>query len=95
MFHCSPIGLAANVNPWSMERAMFKSPTAKLLKFFEKSRNGWKTKCQRAKERNKRLATQARAVEKSRLVWRQRAELAERELLDLRQELETQKNAAA
>jgi lipopolysaccharide export system protein LptC len=77
-----------------MEQAMFKSPVTKLLKFFEKSRNGWKAKCQRAKERNKRLATQTRAVERSRAAWRQRAELAERELRDLKQELETLKNTA-
>jgi len=76
-----------------MERAMFKSPVPKLVKFFEKSRNGWKSKCQQAKTRNKRLATQTRAVEKSRDAWRQRAELAEGELRDLRQELEAFKNA--
>jgi hypothetical protein len=76
-----------------MERAMFKSPVAKLLRFFEKSRNNWKAKCQEAKERNKRLRTQTRAVEKSRAVWRERAELAENELRDLKRDLEALKNA--
>jgi hypothetical protein len=77
-----------------MERAMFKSPVPKLVKFFEKSRNGWKAKCLKAKERNKHLATQTRAVEKSRAAWRERAERAENELRDLKQELESLKNAA-
>jgi len=74
---------------------MFKSPVAKLLKFFQKSRNGWKAKCQQAKERNKHLATQTRAVEKSRAAWRRKAEFAQRELRELRQELEVLKNTAA
>jgi lipopolysaccharide export system protein LptC len=78
-----------------MERTMFKSPVRKLVKFFRKSRDGWKAKCQEAKTLNKRLATQVRAVEKSRAAWRRKAELAERELRDMRQAGESQKNTAA
>jgi len=74
---------------------MFKSPVAKLLKFFQKSRSGWKTKCQQAKERNKHLATQTRAVERSRAAWRRKAEFAQRELRALQQELAAIKNTAA
>lgn len=74
---------------------MLKSPVAKLLKFFQKSRNGWKAKCQQAKERNKHLATQTSAVEKSRAAWRRKAEFAQRELRALRQELEALKNMPA
>lgn len=72
----------------------FKSPTVKLVRFFHKSRDAWKTKCQEAKRRNKLLANQARAVEKSREYWRQKAESAERELRELRDELEALKNTA-
>jgi len=74
---------------------MFKSPLPKLVKFFERSRNGWKSKCQQAKAQNKHLATQTRAVEKSRAAWRARAESAERELRELRQALPALKNTAA
>ena len=50
-----------------MERTMFKSPLRKLVRFFQKSRDGWKAKCQKAKTLNKRLATQApRGPEKPR-----------------------------
>lgn len=78
-----------------MERTMFKSPLRKLVRFFQKSRDGWKAKCQKAKTLNKRLATQARAVQKSRDAWRRKAESAERELRDLRQVGESPKNTAA
>ena len=71
------------VGRWSA--TMFKSPLRKLVRFFQKSRDGWKAKCQKAKTLNKRLATQARAVQKSRDAWRRKAESAERELRDLRQ----------
>lgn len=70
---------------------MFKSPVAKLLKFFERSRDGWKGKCQTAKSQTKHWANQARAVERSRDVWRNKAEQAERELRQLRQELQALK----
>jgi hypothetical protein len=66
---------------------VFKTPTRKLMKFFEKSRNGWKAKCQAAKVDAKRWANQARAVAKSRDEWRRRAEAQECEVADLRQEL--------
>jgi hypothetical protein len=73
---------------------MFKSPMRKLVKFFRKSRDGWKAKCQEAKKLNKRLATQVRAVEKSRAAWRGKAESAERELWEMKQAVESQKNNA-
>jgi hypothetical protein len=74
---------------------MFKSPVAKLVKFFERSRDGWKAKCQTAKSRSKHWATQARAVERSRDAWRVKAESAVRELRQLKQELEALKSTAA
>ena len=74
---------------------MFKSPLQKLVKFFRKSRDGWKAKCQEAKTLNKRLATQVRAVEKSRAAWRQKAEAAERELRDRKKASEAPKKTPA
>ena len=66
---------------------MFKSPVRKLMAFFEKSRNGWKGKCQEAKGDSKYWANQARAVARSRDLWRAKAETSVRELQDLKQEL--------
>jgi hypothetical protein len=66
---------------------VFKSPIQKLARFFERSRNGWKAKCQAAKAGCKRWANQARAVARSRDQWRRRAEGRERELAALQEEL--------
>lgn len=73
---------------------MFKSPPAKLVKFFHGSRDSWKTKCQQAKCENKRLATQTRAVEKSRRQWKQKAQAARQHARALERELEKLKNTA-
>jgi len=70
---------------------MFKSPVAKLVKFFERSRDGWRAKCQTAKSQTKHWANQARAVEQSRDSWRTKAEAAGRELRQVRQELQALK----
>ena len=56
----------------------------KLVRFFQKSRDGWKAKCQEARAANKRLANQTRAVERSRACWREKAESAQRELRELK-----------
>lgn len=74
---------------------MFKSPVSKLMKFFHKSRDGWKAKCQEAKRANKLLANQTRAVEKSRERWRETALAAQRQLRELEREVEELKIAAA
>lgn len=65
----------------------FSSPTSKLVRFFERSRNRWKSKYMGLKRTNKRLENQTRAVEKSRAGWRERAEEAERRWSRLEQEL--------
>lgn len=73
---------------------MLKSPIRKLARFFQKSRNGWKAKCQTAKVECKRWANQARAVARSRDLWRERAEASAQEVAALQQELaELQKTA--
>lgn len=73
---------------------MFKSPPAKLVKFFHKSRDSWKAKCQEQKRKSKKLANQTRAVEKSREHWKQVAQTARRRITELERELEQLKNAA-
>jgi hypothetical protein len=70
---------------------MYKSPTSKLLKFFPASRDRWKAKCLAAKLRNKKLANQTRAVEKSREHWKQAAQDARQRQTELEQELEALK----
>lgn len=79
----------------AMECSMFKSPVAKLLKFFPQSRDRWKAKCQQAKRDNKKLANQVRAVERSRTHWKQIAKEAQQALAQSQRECEELKNHAA
>lgn len=74
---------------------MYRSPTKKLAAFFEKSRDGWKGKCQSAREQNKLLNNQVRAVEQSREQWREKARQAQQRVRELERELEDLKCAAA
>jgi hypothetical protein len=66
---------------------MFKSPVRKLAKFFQRSRDGWKRKCQSSKTECRRWANQARAVTKSRDEWRRKAEASAREVAALKSEI--------
>ena len=79
----------------AMECAVFKSPLSKLVSFFRKSRDKWKAKCQTAKQENKLLANQTRAVEKSREKWMQVARKAQERVRRLELELAAQKNGLA
>lgn len=65
----------------------YRSPIRKLVRFFEKSRDNWKYKCQEAKKRIKLMGNQLRAVEKSREQWRSRAEQSQQQVRELQQEL--------
>jgi predicted nucleic acid-binding Zn-ribbon protein len=69
----------------------FSSPVAKLVRFFERSRDGWKAKHREVKEECKKLANQVRAVENSRERWRERTRTAERRLAELEREIEALK----
>ena len=71
---------------------VLKSPIRKLMKFFRGSRDGWKGKHHEAKVQCKKLKNQVRAVEKSRQLWRERAEEQERRARELERELEELKN---
>jgi len=74
---------------------MYKSPTAKLLKFFPLSRDRWKAKCQVLRRANKKLTNQTRAVEKSRAHWREQARAAQQRVAQLEREMEGLKCFAA
>jgi hypothetical protein len=73
----------------------WKSPVRKLVKFFQRSRNGWKAKYAAKKQECKLMGNQVRAVEKSRAKWRQAAEQAQRRVRELQHELEQHKKSPA
>ena len=57
----------------------YTSPPRKLIRFFKKSRDQWKAKCQRAKATVKRLENRVRFLEKSKAQWKARAQELEAE----------------
>jgi predicted nucleic acid-binding Zn-ribbon protein len=69
----------------------FTSPMPKLVRFFLRSRDAWKEKCQQAKECLKRVKNEVYALRKSRDEWKEHAKQQEQELTQLRRELEEQK----
>ncbi len=71
----------------SKELTECSSPVGKLLRFFKKSRDGWKAKQHHLKVQCKRQSNQGRAVESSRAAWRERAETAEGRLRDLERQI--------
>lgn len=76
-----------------MEVEMFRSPRKKLLRFFVRSRNGWKAKCQTAKVRVKRLGSRVQKLTDSRDRWKGRAQALGSELARVQAELEALKTA--
>jgi hypothetical protein len=76
-----------------MEPKVYRSPPHKLLGFFEKSRNGWKTKCLTVKRKAKALMNNVVALRKSRERWKALACQYRDEVKRLRQELEQVKNS--
>jgi chromosome segregation ATPase len=62
----------------------YTSPVRKLVHFFEKSRDQWKTKCREAKAQIKLLKNRVRFLEKSRGQWRERVQELESEIARLR-----------
>ena len=71
-----------------MDLNQFTSPVGKLLRFFKKSRDGWKAKHHEEKKKAKLLTNQTRAVEKSRRDWRERACAAEERVAELEVQVE-------
>ncbi len=76
-----------------MDAKTFTTPLRKLARFFKTSRDGWKQKCQEAKQQCKKLINQVRAVEKSRDHWKELARQKEQEMRELKQQLSEDKNA--
>jgi uncharacterized coiled-coil DUF342 family protein len=50
----------------------FKSPTHKLITFFEKSRDGWKKRSDRYKARLESIRSKVRSLERSRDNWKEK-----------------------
>ena len=77
------------------EEKLYRSPTKKLLRFFESSRNKWKAKCLASKRRVKRLLTKVADLQASRERWKNEAKQLRSELAQIRAELDEQKTLAA
>ncbi|AOY59043.1 hypothetical protein [Desulfococcus multivorans] len=63
----------------------YKSPIRKLAKFFENSRDSWKSKCQEAKYKAKMLQNKLRYLEKRKAELNKRVKKLEEELQEYRQ----------
>lgn len=70
------------------ETVAYRSPVSKLVRFFRKSRDQWKEKCQERRRLCRKLSNQVRVVEASRRRWRQEAKEARREAEEARQEVQ-------
>lgn len=55
------------------EPLSYRSPLRKLLRFFERSRDQWKEKCQKAKRENNSLKVRLAAMKESRDRWKAKA----------------------
>lgn len=77
------------------EVKQYRSPTPKLMRFFEKSRDRWKQKCLESKNRVKLLHTKVADLKVSRQRWKDQARSLQRENAQLQAELEALKNAPA
>jgi hypothetical protein len=74
------------------EPLSYRRPMKKLLRFSERSRNQWKSKCQTAKQENKSLKIRLAKVKVSRDRWKAKALSAEESsTVDSSPELETKK----
>jgi hypothetical protein len=68
------------------EQKTYKSPTRKLVRFFNKSRDQWKAKCLEAKAIAKGLKHRIRYLEKSKMAWKTKANELEEELARLKEQ---------
>jgi predicted nucleic acid-binding Zn-ribbon protein len=68
----------------------YKSPPRKIIAMLHEGRDRLRRKYADLKRNLRTAENQVRAVEKSRAVWRQRAEAAEKGLADLKKGLPTQ-----
>lgn len=63
---------------------LYKSPLKKLVKFFEKSRDAWKSKSQEATYKVKLLQNKVRYLEKRKTQLKDKVKELERELKDVK-----------
>lgn len=56
----------------------YRSPLSKLLRFFRRSRDQWKSKCKVAKEENKSLKIRLAKMTESRDRWKAKAQSAQK-----------------
>lgn len=69
------------------ESADYKSPPHKVIAFLKQGRDQLRVKYRELREKLRVAENQARAVAKSRQMWRSRAEAAEAELAELKKTL--------
>ena len=69
-------------------RRRFRSPNRILARFFRKSRDRWKQKCQAVKGDLKRRSNELADVRRSREAWRQKAEEAQAEAKHFQEQVE-------
>ena len=79
----------------STEAKQYRSPTKKLMRFFEKSRDKWKKKCLETKRRVKLLHTKVVDLKASRQRWKKEAKQLRSDVAQLRAELDEQKPITA
>lgn len=60
------------------EPLAYRSPVSKLLRFFRRSRDQWKSKCKVAKQENKSLKIRLAKMTKSRDRWKAKAQCSEK-----------------
>ncbi len=73
----------------------YSSPPRKLLRFFLKSRDQWKAKCQHAKTTVKRLENRVRFLEKSKEQWKSKAQALEQENAHLKAQAQEERQREA
>ena len=71
----------------------YRSPKHKLIRFFEKSRNNWKKRCEEAKDRLRYYRNRTQFLEKSKEKFKKRANELEERVKQLEVELAFQKAA--
>jgi septal ring factor EnvC (AmiA/AmiB activator) len=72
----------------NQETPGYRSPRRVLARFFEKSRDLWKAKCQALQERIKEFRTEVRDLRRSRDRWRAKTEALEQQVGELRAKMQ-------
>lgn len=77
-------------DPEQQQKQEFKSPQRKLVSFFEKSRNLWKSKFANAKKNLKRLENRVRFLEQGKAKWKEEAKRLKAQLTIVKKEVREQ-----